>query len=292
MLPSLSYFFREVYINMKRNVLMSMASISTVTILSLILGFFIIIIMNMNYWSENLVRQLQIVVYLSDDVTEKQIKVVQSSLELTPYIENITFISKEEALKRLREKLKNQLELSDIGKNPLPNSFEVKVKEPDKIPRVAAMIRNYPGIETVRYGEKIAGKLITVNRAVHFVGFVILAALFISTMFIVSNTIRLTVFARRKEIAVMQLVGAANWFIRWPFILEGILQGFIGSLISMLLLRLSYAYFQTKIATALPFLIMLSTESLFAQISLILLGTGICVGAAGSLISVNKFLRL
>jgi cell division transport system permease protein len=292
MLPSLSYFFREVYINIKRNVLMSMASISTVTILSIILGFFIIVIMNMNYWSENIVRQLQIVVYLSDDISEKQIKVVQSSLEITPYIERITFISRDEALKRLREKLKNQLELSDIGKNPLPNSFEVKVKDPDKIPKVAAMIRSYPGIETVRYGEKIAGKLITVNRAVHFVGFVILAALLVSTMFIVSNTIRLTVFARRKEIAVMQLVGAANWFIRWPFILEGVLQGFIGSLVSLLLLRLSYGYFLTKIGIALPFLIMLSGKALFGHITLILLCTGICIGAAGSLISVNKFLRL
>jgi len=291
MIHNISYFIREVIINLRRNVLMSMASISTVMILSLILGFFIIIVVNLNYWSENIVKQLQIVVYISEGMNEKQIGILKSSLDTTPHIDKIKFISKDEALKLMKERLKNQFEISDIGKNPLPNSFEVIVTEPDKIPKVAAMIKTYPGVDKVRYGEKIAGKLLVINRAVHWIGMIIILALFLSTMFIVSNTIRLTVFARRREIAVMQLVGAANWFIRWPFIMEGVLQGFLGALISILLIRLIYSYFMPKIETALPFLTMVSFNSLFTTVSLIILGTGIFVGATGSLISVNRFLR-
>jgi len=291
MIHNISYFIREVYINLRRNVLMSMASISTVLILSLILGFFIIIVVNLNYWSENIVKQLQIVVYLSDGMDEKQIGVLKSSLETTPHIDKIRFISREEALKNMKERLKNQFEISDIGKNPLPNSFEVIVNEPDRIPKVAAIIKTYPGVEKVRYGEKIAGKLLVINRAVHWIGIIIVLALFLSTLFIVSNTIRLTVFARRREIAVMQLVGAANWFIRWPFIMEGVLQGFLGALFSILLIKLIYAYFMPRIETALPFLTMVPFNSLFSTVTLILLGTGIFVGAVGSLISVNRFLR-
>ncbi|MHC9537950.1 MAG: permease-like cell division protein FtsX [Vulcanimicrobiota bacterium] len=291
MIHNISYFIREVYINLRRNVLMSMASISTVLILSLILGYFIIIVVNLNYWSENIVKQLQIVVYLDDGMNEKQTGVLKSSLETTPHIDKIRFVSKEEALRNMKERLKNQFEISDIGKNPLPNSFEVIVTEPDKIPKVAAIIKTYPGVDKVRYGEKIAGKLLVINRAVHWIGIVIVLALFLSTLFIVSNTIRLTVFARRREIAVMQLVGAANWFIRWPFIMEGVLQGFLGALISILLIKLNYAYFMPRIEAALPFLTMVPFNSLFSTVSLILLGTGIFVGAVGSLISVNRFLK-
>jgi cell division transport system permease protein len=271
---------------------MSIASISTVLILSLIFGVFIIIIANMNYWSENMVRQLQIVVYLSDDINDKQIGVIKTSLETTPYIDKIRFVSKDEALAAMRKKLKNQLELGDIGRNPLPNSFEVIVKEPDKIPAVAAMIKEYPGIDRVRYGEKVASKILTVNRAIHYVGLLILAALFLSTIFIVSNTIRLTVFARRKEIGVMQLVGAANWFIRWPFILEGVLQGLIGAVIAFFILKISYFYYIPQVRGALPFLIVVDEKPLFGVIAFALIGTGIFVGAMGSVISINKFLRL
>lgn len=291
MIHNISYFIREVYINLRRNVLMSMASISTVLILSLILGFFIIIVVNLNYWSENIVKQLQIVVYLSDGMNDKQIGILKSSLETTPHIDKIRFVSKEEALKNMKERLKNQFEISDIGKNPLPNSFEVIVTEPDKIPKVAAIIKTYPGVDKVRYSEKIAGKLLIINRAVHCIGIIIVLALFLSTLLIVSNTIQLTVFARRREIAVMQLVGAANWFIRWPFIMEGVLQGFLGALISLLLIKLIYAYFMPRIEAAIPFLTIVPFNSLFSTVSLILLGTGIFVGSVGSLISVNRFLK-
>lgn len=292
MLDTISYFFREVYINMRRNILMSMASISTVLILSLILGFFLIIVVNLNNWSENIVSQIQIVAYLSDGVPARGIPVLKATIETIDYVDEVKFVSKDEALAKMRKKLKNQIELSDIGKNPLPNSFEIKVRESDKIPAVAAALRGRPGIERVRYGEKIANKLITVNQAVHWVGIVIIAALLVSTVFIVSNTIRLTVFARRKEIAVMQLVGAANWFIRWPFLLEGVLQGFAGSLIAFLVIMATYTHFIPGISSSLPFIIMVAPGKILSQAAIVLLATGIMVGATGSLISINKFLKL
>ena len=292
MFYTVTYFLREVLVNMRRNILMSMASISTVLILSLILGFFMVIVVNMNNWSENIVSQLQIVAYISDDVPEKTIKVLKGSIEAIDNVDEVVYVSRDEALKKMRKKLKNQIELNDVGKNPLPNSFEIKVHNPDRIPEVAAIIKERPGIEKVRYGEKIASKLISINRALHWVGLVIIAVLLISTVFIVSNTIRITVFARRKEIAVMQLVGAANWFIRWPFILEGMLQGLIGSLIAFIVIVITYTHFVPRVEVSLPFIIMVSAGTLLLQVAVALLTTGIVVGAIGSLISVNKFLKL
>ncbi len=291
-LKHLPFFLKEVLFNMKRNLLMTVASMSTVMILSLILGFFIILVMNINYWSDNVVRTLQIAVYISDDIKdENEIKALQNKIAVIPEVRRVLYISKDEALIKMRKKLGNRLEISDIGTNPLPNSFEVSLQNFDKIPQTAAAIEKFSGVSEVRYGENITNKLLSLNSAVRLTGFIIVFALILATIFIVSNTIRITVYARRREISIMQLVGAANWFIRWPFIIEGIVYGLLGSLTAIIVLALAYEKFIPQFNNAMPFIIMVKPDFLILRMAILLIFTGVFVGIAGSWFSVNKYLK-
>ena len=290
-LKHLPFFLREVLFNMKRNLLMTLASMSTVMILSLILGFFIIFVMNLNFWSANVVRTLQIVAYLEPDLDESSLKTLQNKIAIIPEIKDVKYISKDEALRKMRVKLGNRLEISDIGSNPLPDSFEINLTDYEKIPTTAEKIKENKEIAEVRYGENITKKLISLNKAVRIVGFIIVISLISATIFIVSNTIRITVYARRREISIMQLVGASNWFIRWPFVIEGILYGLIGSGIAVSILALAYSHFIPQINLALPFIIMVKPSVLVLRMAHILVFTGVAVGLVGSWISVNKYLK-
>jgi cell division transport system permease protein len=186
--------------------------------------------------------------------------------------------------------LKNQIGLSDLTRNPLPDTFEIYVEDPGAVLVVVKKVENLPGIEKVKHAELLTQRLISVNHAVRITGATIVLALIIATILIVSNTIRLTVFARRKEISIMQLVGAANWFIRWPFIIEGIVQALTGALLALGLVRLAYHLMIPQMEKSLPFLPVLPAAAVSETLALIVLGTGLFVGIAGSLISVNKFL--
>ncbi len=287
----LPFFIKEVLFNMRRNILMTAASMSTVMILSLILGFFIICVMNLNFWSANVIRTLQIVVYIADDLPEGDIKTLQNKIAVIPEVKDVKFISKADALKRMRAKLGNRLELSDIGTNPLPDSFEVNLVDYEKIPQVAEKIKNNQGIAEVRYGENITRKLLSLNKAVRVAGLIIVFSLVAATIFIVSNTIRITVYARRREIGIMQLVGASNWFIRWPFVIEGVIYGLVGSLVAILALSAAYAKFIPQIHLAMPFIVMVKPSFLIPRMLCMLLFTGVFVGLTGSWISVNKYLK-
>lgn len=285
------YFMREVLFNMKRNVIMTAASMSTVMILSLILGFFVVAVMNLNFWSSNILKNLQIVVYLQDHLADEDIQVLKNRIAVMPQVKSVKFVSADDALQVLRLKLGTQLELDDIGENPLPNSMEINLRDPEAIPQTAQSLKQYEGVDEVRYGENITRKLLSLNRAVRIAGFIIIVALMFATILIVSNTIRLTVYARRREISIMQLVGAANWFIRWPFILEGIAYGLTGSIAAVIVIAFAYIKFIPQIHQTMPFLMMVKPAFLIVRLSQVLIFTGVFVGMAGSWISVNKYLK-
>lgn len=286
------YFLREVATNIKRSPLMSIASVTTVMVLTIIVGSFILLVQNLNSLSQALVSEIQVIAYLEDGVDRRDITGIQRQMTAVKGVKGAHFISKETAFHQLIERMKGRIEIDDISTNPLPDSFEIDVSNPDQIRHIAEQIETIPQVEKVKYGEEIAQRMLALNRLVHIAGIVVIIALLFSTLFIVSNTIRLTVFARRQEIEIMKLVGAADWFIRWPFIIEGIFQGLLGAFISALLLSYSYHLVIPKIAETVPFIpVLLPNEllpSLFGQLLLI----GAIVGALGSLFSVNKFLKL
>ncbi len=283
------YFLREVATNIRRSPLMSVASVTTVLVLTLILGYFTAVMANLESLANSLLDEVQVVADLDDNAN--QISVGQQ-LERIPDVSSAHFVSKETALKKLVERMQGRIEVGDLTRNPLPNSYELDVRSAESLDTVASRAKRIVGVSDVKYGEEIAQRMLNFNAMVRSVGAVILGLLFLSTVLIVSNTIRLTVFARRKEIEIMQMVGAAEWFIRWPFILEGVIQGLAGSVIAAALVGSSYAMVVPKLLETVAFLPVLPAAKLLPILipSLILLGA--FVGALGSLVSVNKFLKV
>jgi len=289
----MNYFFREVKLNMQRNPLMNLACISNILILSMCLGIFLILIWNMNnILSATFTEQLVIVARLENRVTSGDISRIRTDFKNIPGISEINFVSKDKALSELQEKFGEQVDLTNLKTNPLPNYFKIKVADENKITETAVLLKNIKGVEQVKYGEGFTEKLLKIDKAIKIAGFLIIFLLLVVNILVVSNTIRLTVFARSREIRIMQLVGAANWFIRWPFIIEGILQGLMGSLISIIIIALTYPEIAAQFHQQLPFIPLIHPSIIITKLTLLLAIVGTAVGAIGSFISVNKFLHL
>lgn len=284
-----NYFLREVFTNIRRSPLMSIASVTTVLVLTLILGYFTAIMMNLEALANSLLREVQVVAYLDDDANQVS---VSQQLERIPGVTESHFVSKETALKKLVERMQGRINVDDLTRNPLPDSYEVAVDSADALELVAKRARRIAGVSYVKYGEEIAQRMLRFNALVRSVGAIVLGLLFLSTVLIVSNTIRLTVFARRKEIEIMQMVGAAEWFIRWPFILEGVLQGLLGATIAATMVGSSYAMVVPKLIETITFLPIVTADKILPLLLPALILNGAFVGALGSLVSVNKFLKV
>lgn len=288
------YFIQEVFRSLKRNNWMTFASIGTVTVSLFVLGVFLLLVLNMNRLASTLESQVQISVYLEDGLTEAGKGTLQQDIEGLAGIDTVTYVDKTEAEKRLRERLGEQGYLLDAlgDENPLPDSFEVTVANPALVETAAGTIGQFEGVEEARYGQDVATHLFDITRLIRIFGLVLMVLLCGATLFIISNTIRLTVFARRKEIAIMKYVGATDWFIRWPFLLEGVVMGFAGSLLAALVLRSFYAAMTAKIYDTLAFFPLMPQYPFMNYVTLGILAAGIFIGALGSTISLKRFLKV
>ena len=293
-LRTTEYFVREVCISIKRNNWMSFASISTVAVSLFVLGMFLIIVLNMNRMASMLESQVQINVYLDDNLKGAEIDDLEDDLKKMQGIESVQYVSREDAIVRLRERLGDQKYLLDAlgDKNPLPNAFEVTVKQPTMVETAAKAIEKFGGVESVKYGQDVVEHLFDMTRLVRIFGFTLMLLLAGATLFIISNTIRLTVFARRKEIAIMKYVGATDWFIRWPFLLEGVVLGFFGGVLASIALRSIYGLITAKVYSTLAFLPLIPQYPFVNFISLVMVLSGMGIGALGSTISLKRFLKV
>ena len=287
------YVVREVFFSLRRNSWMAFASIGTVAVSLFIFGMFLIIVMNMNKMVAALESQVEISVYLKDETTQQQRSQVEARIRGMQGIERVTFVDKETAMTRFKERLGDQQFLLDaLGEaNPLPDSFEVVVRQPDMVRTAAAAIAALDGVETAKYGQDVVEHLFDITRLVRLFGVALMALLAGATLFIISNTIRLTVIARRKEIAIMKYVGATDWFIRWPFLLEGIVLGFFGSILAFVALRLTYGMITAKVYDTLAFFPLIPLYPFLYYVGLVLLLCGMIIGALGSTISLKRLLK-
>ena len=288
------YFVREVFFSLKRNNWMTLASIGTVAVSLFVLGMFMLIVMNMNHMASSLESQVQISVYLQDDISDSTKRDIESDINSMQGIESVTYISRDEAMDRFRERLGEQKYLLEAlgDTNPLPDSFEVTVKQPDMVKTAAETIQEYKGVESTKYGQDVIQHLFEITRLIRIFGISLIVLLAVATLFLISNTIRLTVFARRKEIAIMKYVGATDWFIRWPFMLEGMVMGFFGAILSVIVLRLAYGAITEKIYDTLAFLPLVPMYPAIDHISLLIMACGMIIGALGSTISLKRFLKV
>ena len=288
------YFIKETYKSIRRNGFMSFASISTVAVSLLVLGMFLMIFLNTNNLAQYLESQVQVSVYMQDSATDKELAAVKEKLTKMPGVVKVTQVSKQQALERFKKRLGDQEQLlHSLGKeNPFPNSFEIQVDNPERIKVLTPQIGQLPKVETAKFGQEVVEHLFQLTKILRFGGILLVVFLAMATLFIISNTIRLTVFARRKEVIIMKYVGATDWFIRWPFLLEGMTLGFFGAVVAFILINSIYSGLLERIHATLAFLPLLPTSPLLLYVDLFLLVAGTGIGALGSYISLRKFLRV
>jgi cell division transport system permease protein len=295
---------REGSKNVIRNGWMTFASTSAIAISLFILGIFLLLALNVNSLADQLESEVEIRVYLELNTQDEQINSIQNQIGSIEEVSKVTFVPKEEGLEIMKEKFGEDgaelLEGYEGDDNPLPDSFTVKVNDPHNVSFVADKIdqldsnESTPFFDKVIYGKGYVENLFKVTRAVRNVGLVLVAGLAFTAMFLISNTIKLTILARRREIGIMKLVGATNNFIRWPFFIEGALLGIIGSVIPVIILLYGYSSLINAFKFDLGLLLiqLLPLDVILYKVFGLLLGIGIVIGVWGSTISVRKFLKV
>lgn len=293
-LSTSEYFIKEVYTSFKRNIWMTLASIFTVVLSLFILGFFSIVILNLNKMADTLESQVQISVYLKDDLSQEEIDETKETLSKIEGLQDIKFTTREEAMENFKERLGDQQFLLDAldDTNPLPDSFSLTVTSPQQVKTIADTAAALDSVESASYSQDIINHLFNLTHLIRLIGVALIILLTGAAIFIISNTIRLTVFARRKEIAIMKYVGATDWFIRWPFLLEGICLGFIGGGLATIFLYIVYNQVTQEIYEAMAFFPLIPQHPFIDYISLAILVAGIIIGALGSIISLKRFLKV
>lgn len=284
------YFLRELVINLTRNLMMSVAAASTSTISLITLGISLIMVYNMNNLSSELTDQLVIRAFLNDTVTNLDIKDLQEQVHEMREVSRTRYISPEDALDILEGDLNIDLNIMP-EENPLPHSLEIKVSDSRYVGIVADRIRGMKGVDEVKYGETVLQGILKVSLLIKTLSYLLTALMGAGALFTIMNTIRLTVIARSDEIRTMQLVGATQWFIRWPFLLEGIALGVIGAFLAATALSLSYSILGNSIDQSIQFLFKTVEGPIMARMLYsILIIVGTVMGFAGSYISLSRFL--
>lgn len=286
---------RESFKSLRRNGWMSFASVSAVTITLLLVGVFIVIMASINKFASDLERDVEIRVHIDLAATEQQQKQLEEQIKKLPLVESIMFSSKEEELEYLIQTMGEEWQLIGEDENPLHDVFVVKTKVPEDTIIVAEQIEKMPHVYSAEYGEQKVERLFHVLRIMRNIGLILVIGLLFTAMFLISNTIKITIFARRREIEIMRLVGATNWFIRWPFIFEGVWHGVLGSVVPVAVIGTGYYYLYEFLVEKLPtdyFLKPLEFSPFIYQLSALLIFIGVFIGAWGSFISVRRFLKV
>jgi cell division transport system permease protein len=284
----LRFFLGEVLTNFTRNAGMQFTAIGTVAVTIVLLGAFLFVRDTIQTFGTGVLSQIEIAVYLRDDVDDAKAKDLASKLAGDPRVASASYVPKREGLKRMKAVLGADFDTSLLTSNPLPNTYKVRVKDPDSVQNVAAWIGKDPRVAKTDYAADTVQKLLKTATVLGRVGIALIVLLSVSAAIVIANTIRLTVFARRREIAIMQLVGATNMYIRLPFIAEGMLAGVLGAAVAIGVLALAEHQVVPKLAATLAFITFRVNESTLA---LELLAVGAAVGLVASWFSVGRYLR-
>lgn len=293
----LSRSLRDAFKSVFRNFSLSLASISCITITLIIVAASILITFNVQNFTKEIEKDITIVVFLDNDATEKDTKEIMDKLENISNIDSITYQSKTAVKEEMRKESKVFDEVMSTWNNednPLKDTFQVKVKDVERISDTAKKIGNLDKVSTVRYGEGMVDNLILAFEAAKKISYGIVIALVLVTVFLIINTIKLTIFSRKREISIMRLVGASNFTIKTPFIIEGMVLGIFGSIIPILIVCFGYialydhcnGYLYSKMIS------LIEPEPFIYMVSGMVLIIGIIVGMIGSSSAVRKYLKV
>lgn len=293
----ISNVIKQGFQGMWRNKGMGLASVTSITAVLIILGLVLIMILSLN----NLVIDTkekfdEIQIFLEDDITAGNLERIENEVKDREEVLSVIFKSKEEALKDMKEDWGDEgYLLEGLEPNPLPNTLIIKLKDIEYADTVVSRVNNLPGIENIQYNQDLIEKLVLLANYVRNGGLAIVGILLLVSVFVISNTIKLTVTARKREINIMKYVGATNGYIRGPFIIEGLLFGLIAAIVSILIVNYGYGYFFESVGDRLYVLFtvyLVPPAALMKDISIIFAAIGTGIGALGSLVSLRRFLNV
>ncbi|HLR62374.1 MAG TPA: permease-like cell division protein FtsX [Lentibacillus sp.] len=287
---------REGIKNIFRNGWMTVASVGAVTTTLLLVGTFLALMLNLNYMANGLEEDVQIEALIDLTAEEEQIQELGTSIKQMEGTDSVVFTSKDEQLNQLIEDMGKEGSTWQMFQqdNPLSHAYIVKAAQPNETEALANQIKQLDGIQEVNYGQDVIHQLFQFNEYARNIGLILIAALVFTAIFLISNTIKLTIMARSREIGIMKLVGATNGFIRWPFFIEGMLHGVLGAIIPITAVLTGYYYLDNNLKDQInyAFVELLPFNPFAWQLSLIILLIGTFIGIWGSVMSVRKFLKV
>lgn len=297
MLNNFIYSIKEGSKGLLRNRSMSLASIASVTSSLFILGIMLCLVLNINNISEQTKDQFNSVqVFLEDNLSSEEIRDFKNKLAGMNNVKGIVFESKEAALENLKERWGENAYLLDGIENPLQNSYILEIIDTEQADKLVQSISALDGIDDISYHKDIVDQLNIISSTINKFGLALMGILTFVSIFIIATTIKLTLYARRKEISIMKYIGATNWFVRWPFIIEGLILGLVGSLIAIAitygLYGVVYSFMTSGSNLSFMNSYILEIGQIIGNISAVFISLGIGIGTVGSVISVRRYLEV
>ena len=298
MTTMISFFgsFGKALRSLKRNLSVTLASVATVGATILIFGVFLMVALSINHLVRNVEEQTVVRVFLTEEAAQADRDALETMLRSQAGVLEVTFEDKVTAFNNARAALDEDSNLLDgfsaDANNPYPNSFIIRLERPEAAAAVVQSAGAMTGVESVASDSDTVNTLIRWAKTIRLIGVIIFAILILISLFLIGNSIKLAVFGRRKEIEIMKFVGATNWFIRWPFIIEGIIIGLLGAAIAVVLLYYGYEYAHGQARIGLPFVSLPDPAVILDWLSWQFALAGMAIGALGSYLSIRKHLNV
>ncbi|OOM10579.1 permease-like cell division protein FtsX [Clostridium saccharobutylicum] len=290
------YYIIDALKSLKRNKTIGLASVITVTATLFIMGVFILLMQNVNIAMSNIESHVQIQLFLNDNITPKDQENINKKLSNISGIKSVKFEDKSEALEKFNTQVSENnsslLNNYDSSNNPLPNSYILQLENPEISQQVISSMENMAGIESIGNDQEFTNKIISISKNVKWIGIALFILMVSISIFLISNTIKLTIYSRHKEIGIMKFVGATDWFIRWPLIIEGAIIGLFGAVCSNILVYYLYKIVFIKINENLLLINLLSPSYIMQTLQWQFILVGVLIGGIGSSWSLIKFLKV
>lgn len=299
------YFVGETFSSFRRNWVMSLVAVTIIYISLLLVGAFFLTSAVLGNIMSSVEAKVSVQVFLKDGAAPADVQALQGDVLRIPNVKGVSYVSKEEALARFKERMKSTPQLIEqLRGNPLPASLEVALTDPrgvkavvsaiEKDPTLSKVIKNpaNPEASDIKYGQDIVDRLFKLTGIIRIFAVSFLVLLLVVSLVLIGNTIRLAIYARRREIGIMRLVGASNWFIRTPFLMEGVLQSIIGSVLAILTLLAAQSAIVPWLQNTLAFLQVSVSGGTVAQLVGLLIGAGVIIGLLGSGVAVRRYLKV
>ena len=304
-MPSFFYFLREALKGFHRHLSTSVGSVITIFLSLLIIGTFVLGGFIVNNIVSSIESEVNITAYISDDAADDQVKQFEDWVSSHEGVAHVTFTSKEEALEKFRSSMASSPEIIEQldGQNPLPASFDIELDDPQKVEEVATAIQENELFKKVcdnaadpsdslKYGQKTVERLFALTNTIRIIGVAVIALLIFIAFIFINNTIRLAILSRRREIAIMRLVGASNGFIRGPFLMEGALHALIGSAFAILVLELLHRFALPRISASLMWLPINLDFTVYLLVYALLVAFGLVIGLIGAVLAMRRYLKI